>query len=417
MRRKVAILLSGSVMAQALPLLAAPLLSRLYSPESFGQFGLFIAVGGILAAVANLKYDHAVLLVRNTVAAHYVFCICVVSTAALALFFTVVLACLPVGWLGFAGVAMERSQMFWLPVGFMLAGLTQSLMSLSFRSQQFGGVAKVRVAQAITTTLASLSLGVLQPTGSSLIFSALAGQALGVLLLLQLQKQEKFALLRMRWSLLWRFFKRYRRFSIFTTPSDLINAFSANLPMLFVGSFFGLAAAGSYALAQRTLGLPLMLIGSAFSDAYRQSAANSFTTDGEYWGVTIHMFRTMCLIAIAPLLICLFFSSLIFTTLFGSEWVLAGEVVQVLALAYFARLVVSPLSYSYYLANRHSEDLVLQCLSFALTVAVFFYSKAAEFSLVQALALYAGLLFLVYSTYGLRSLHFARASKARQIMC
>jgi O-antigen/teichoic acid export membrane protein len=89
-------------------------------------------------------------------------------------------------------------------------------------------------------------------------------------MLLILRDRSQTFVTDLRWSLLVRFIKRYRRFPIFTAPSDLLNAFGSNLPLLFIGSIYGVATAGAYALAQRTLGMPLMLIGSAFSDAYRQ---------------------------------------------------------------------------------------------------------------------------------------------------
>ena len=41
--------LSGTVLAQALPIAVAPILTRIYSPENFGIFALFYAIVSILA--------------------------------------------------------------------------------------------------------------------------------------------------------------------------------------------------------------------------------------------------------------------------------------------------------------------------------------------------------------------------------
>lgn len=408
--RKVSILLSGSVAAQALPLLAAPLLARLYSPESFGQFGLFTAVASILAALANLKYDHAVLLAKNAVAAFHVFAICVVSSATLAGLLAVVLLSAPDAWFGSRWFAVERMHAAWLPVSFILAGLTQALISMLFRGEQFTTVAKVRVTQAIISTGLSLTLGFWMPTGTALIASTIAGQGVGVAILVLLRDRRQTFTTRLRWSLLARCSSRYMRFPVFTAPSDLLNGLGANLPMLFIGSIYGLSTAGAYALAQRTLGMPLMLIGSAFSDAYRQSAAKSLAEEGSFWRVSVKTLRTLGLIAILPTVLCVALAPWLFPLVFGVQWALTGEIVQMLALVYFFRLVVSPLSYNYYMANRHSEDLVLQCLSFAASVALFVYAQTIELPFGQVLSVYVGLLCTIYVVYGSRSMYFAKIS-------
>ncbi len=45
-------LLAGGVLAQALPLLLGPWLTRLYRPEEFGHYTVFAAVAANLAVVA-----------------------------------------------------------------------------------------------------------------------------------------------------------------------------------------------------------------------------------------------------------------------------------------------------------------------------------------------------------------------------
>ncbi len=408
--RKVSILLSGSVAAQLLPLLAAPLLARLYAPDSFGQFGMFTALSSILAALANLKYDHAVLLAKNAVTAFHLFAVCAVSTTVLAGLLGLVIFLAPEAWFDSRWFAVARTYAAWLPVSFILTGFTQALISILFRGEQFTTVAKVRVSQALMSTGSSLALGFWIPTGTALIASAIAGQCIGVAILVLLRDRRQLYVTRIRWSLLARCSARYRRFPVFTVASDLLNGLGSNLPMLFIGSTYGLAAGGAYALAQRTLGTPLMLIGSAFSDAYRQSASKCLSSHGSYWRVTVQTLRTLSLIAFVPAIVCFAWAPWLFPLVFGDQWTLTGEIIQILALVYFLRLVVSPLSYNYYLANRHSEDLVLQCLSITATVALFVYAQSSVLQFNNVLSAYAGVLCTMYVVYGTRSFYFAKIS-------
>ncbi len=58
-------LLVGGVMAQALPLLLGPLLTRLFSPAEFGLFHLFAAVAANAAVVACARFEFALPLAAD----------------------------------------------------------------------------------------------------------------------------------------------------------------------------------------------------------------------------------------------------------------------------------------------------------------------------------------------------------------
>ncbi|MEQ1579262.1 MAG: oligosaccharide flippase family protein [Steroidobacteraceae bacterium] len=407
---RIAVLLSGSVLAQVLPLLASPLLSRLYSPESFGQFGVYAALASILGALANLKYDHAVLLSKTASLAFHMFAVCLFATIALAVVLAAAILAIPHAWYHSRWLVIDQSFAFWLPVSLILTGLTQALLAMLFREQQYQVVAKVRVIQASVGTGLSLLAGMWMPSGALLIASTILAQGAGAALLVILRDKQRRFVAKLRWRVLYYCIARYRRFPMFTASADLVNAFTANVPMLFIGSIYGLQLAGAYAFAQRTLGSPLMLISSAFSDVYRQAAAASFSRTGDYRAEALKTFRTLLAVAVVPATVCVLAAPWVFRVLFGSDWIVAGDVAQVLALAYFSRLVFSPITFNYYLANRHREDLVLQCLNLSLTLALFFAAKSSDMAFMHVMSLYSMLLFLVYVVYGLRSLEFSRRS-------
>jgi O-antigen/teichoic acid export membrane protein len=406
--RKVAILLSGSVVAQALPILAAPLLTRLYTPDSFGEFGVFTAAATILASLANMKYEHALLLVKRQATALHLLVICLLSSMAFALLLTLLVFATPSAIWSALGFGHDSTVFAYLPVSFMLAAVMQSLSAMFFRHEQFSLVAKARVIQAVITTFLSLALGAWMPVGGVLVASTLVGQCVGVAALVVLRQRIGPVPIRRR--LLLACASRFRRFPMFTAPSDLLNALGANIPVLFIGSIYGAAAAGAYAMAQRILGAPLMLIGSAFSDAYRQSAAKSVSSDGTYWEVALRTIRILGVIALVPAIICLVYARDLFPWIFGQKWALSGALVQVLGVVYFLRFVVSPLSYNYYLAQRHSEDLMLQCASFASTICIFLLAQSHGVGLMSVLLTYTAIYSSVYLIYGARSMYFARMS-------
>ncbi|MGD8894316.1 MAG: oligosaccharide flippase family protein, partial [Desulfobacterales bacterium] len=63
--KSVAILASGTALAQAIPILASPVLTRLYTPENFGVLALFMAIVSSISPAVCGKYEVAMVLPRS----------------------------------------------------------------------------------------------------------------------------------------------------------------------------------------------------------------------------------------------------------------------------------------------------------------------------------------------------------------
>lgn len=60
--RNVVTLLTGTTVAQAIPVMISPILTRIYTPEDFGVLALFIAITSIFGSIANARYELAIVL-------------------------------------------------------------------------------------------------------------------------------------------------------------------------------------------------------------------------------------------------------------------------------------------------------------------------------------------------------------------
>ncbi len=58
--RNVAVLLGGAAVGQVLLLLASPVVSRIYTPEDFGAFGVYLSLVAFFAAIASLRLELAI---------------------------------------------------------------------------------------------------------------------------------------------------------------------------------------------------------------------------------------------------------------------------------------------------------------------------------------------------------------------
>ena len=55
--KSVSVLMTGTVLAQALTYLITPVLTRIYSTEEMGELGVYLRIVGFVAALATLRYE------------------------------------------------------------------------------------------------------------------------------------------------------------------------------------------------------------------------------------------------------------------------------------------------------------------------------------------------------------------------
>ena len=58
-------LMTGTTLAQAIPIAISPILTRIYAPEDFGVFALYAAVASVMSIAATGRYELAIMLPRK----------------------------------------------------------------------------------------------------------------------------------------------------------------------------------------------------------------------------------------------------------------------------------------------------------------------------------------------------------------
>ena len=58
--RNISTVSGATTIAQAIPVIAIPILARIYTPEDYGFLALFVSITGLVATFANLKYSQAI---------------------------------------------------------------------------------------------------------------------------------------------------------------------------------------------------------------------------------------------------------------------------------------------------------------------------------------------------------------------
>ena len=77
--------MTGTTIAQAIPIAISPILTRIYTPEDFGLLALFVAITSIFASIANARYELAIMLPKKDEDAINIFALGFIVTTSLSL--------------------------------------------------------------------------------------------------------------------------------------------------------------------------------------------------------------------------------------------------------------------------------------------------------------------------------------------
>jgi len=339
-------LVSGTVIAQALGLLAAPIYTRMYAPEAFGVAALFASVVAILGVFATMRYEQAIMLPASNEEAASLLGVSIGISVLVSISIVPLLILFGGTFLDLLN-APELRPYFWLmPVAVFISGSAISLTYWNARKKNFGRLSFSRVAGALVTVGSTVGAGYAgYGTGSSMIVARWMGQAVstGILSGQILRKDRRYFRKVIQLSVMWHGIKRYRKFPLYTTWATLLNTASWQLPVLLLSSFFSTDVVGFYSFGFRLIQFPMSMIGRSISQVFFQRASDA-RIDGTLTALVEATFRRLVMFGMFPLLLLTFIGKDLFEVIFGANWVEAGTYVQILAPWAFIWFISSPLS-------------------------------------------------------------------------
>jgi O-antigen/teichoic acid export membrane protein len=370
--RSVSILAGGTATSQALAVLCAPFLTRIYSTQDFGNYQVYFSLLSFAIVVACLRYELAVMLPESETVASNLLAVAFASTLAT----SIVIAALSVGahytTHSLGKIDALRSYIWIFPLTTFAAGIYQALSYWAFRGQSFVSVSRTKIVQIATQIMVQLGLGGLLKFGlSGLLFGDAGGRIVGsVSLMRDTGRRERFDWRLITPRAMWDAAVRYRNFPFISSPAALLSTAGASLPMLLMAQLYGVQVLGWLALADRVMGAPSVLIGQAVSQVYMTEAASLARTDPHglrtLFRITI---RKLVLLPALPCLIVLLFGPSLFALIFGEPWREAGNYARLLVVMHYVVFVAWPFTPTLTVLEHQGQQLTLDILRLALTCA------------------------------------------------
>jgi len=398
--------MTGTSIAQLIPILLIPVLSRIYTPEEFGVYAVFLSLYVVLTSFATGRYEYAILLPKREDHAKDVFRLSVSVACMVSLIVLVLMVFLNEWIAGIFNVPEISVWLYLLPACVLLFGLFMSLSYYLNRLQKYGAIAAGKATQASGMGFSQVGFGLIPMGFSGLILGKVAGEFFGAFVLWfqkkKISEAEKYGISPGR---LLFFAKKYRDFPVYNAPHSLFNNISSNIPIFLFVRYFGESLTGLYSMAVKATHMPVQIIANSFGQVFSRKISEYYRE-----GQDIHDFfkktvLSLALFAVIPFGLIAVFGPEIFTFILGPEWEMTGVIVRYITPWIYLAFIVGPLAFIPMMLNRQRKAMIIEIIYMLLRLAgILFGIYSSDFILAVQLFTATGVIVMLYQIWWINGL-------------
>jgi len=355
--RNVLTLMTGTTIAQAIPIAISPILTRIYTPEDFGVFAFFISIVAIFGSISSARYEQAILLPISEEDSFHIFALGFLLITFLSLFLLLLVfvfeSCI---------VNIFQNQelaffMYFVPITVFVVGLFNLLNYFNNRKREYSDMAKASVLKAVVLALTQVSIGFIKEGAHGLITGQILSQAAAnVKLAKNIFRNKKFLeifnLKKMK-----RVAVEHRRFPKFQVPHVLLSTTSSNLPVYIFTSFFSTTITGFYSLAIRIVLTPMMIIAGSSAKVYNERLSKRYENKEDTYSFSVEFLKNLSFKILPFIVLIAVFSPELFAFIFGEAWREAGTFTRILSPWLFLNVMVASIAFIPSLVGKQKKAL------------------------------------------------------------
>ncbi len=391
-------LMTGASVAQAIPIVISPILTRIYAPADFGVFALFLAIVGFFSVMASLRYEQAILVPRDDEDAINIFALgLTINIVIFILLFLIV----SVFHGEIANLFGNKEIGIWLwfaPLTIFFTGLFNLLTYWNNRKKHYSNITKATIIKSIILALSQVAIGTIKNGAAGLVGGQILSSIFSNMRLAKALLNNKKLLKAISKESMKREAKKYIDFPKFQAPHAMLGNLSSNLPTFIFSAVFGMGVVGFYSLATRIVFAPLGILSNASAKVYSQKVSELYNNNEDAHSFTMLFLKSLVKKIILPLLLVVIFVPTIFGFVFGGEWREAGVYTQILFPWIALNLLGGTIAFIPSLVNRQKKAFVVSILQIvSLFVAIMIGVQYESIYVALILFCIANSLVLIYN--------------------
>ncbi len=337
--------MTGTTIAQAIPIAISPILTRLYSPQDFGVFALFLAIVGFFSVVSSARYEQAILLPKEDEDAINIFALGFLINIFISIFLFLVVAIFHEEITNLFNNKEIETWLWFAPLTIFFIGLFNLLTYWNNRKKHYANITKATIIKSIILALSQIAIGAIKSGAAGLVGGQILSSIFSNMRLAKALLNNKKLLKEISNKSIMNQAKKYIDFPKFQAPHAMLNNLSSNLPTFLFSAFFSIGIVGFYSLATRIVFAPLGILSNASAKVYNQRVSELYNNHEDAYGFTVRFLKSLAKKIILPLVVIGLFAPMIFAFVFGEGWREAGVYTQILIPWMTLNLLISTISF------------------------------------------------------------------------
>jgi len=359
----------GTAIAQGIPLIFSPILTRIFTPEEFGLFAIVSSIAAIISVISTGKYETVIVVADSKDDAANL----AVLSATISLFFAVLVT---IVFFFFSDVilAMLRQPKlkYWIfvsPLSALFYSVYLVYNEWCIRGSAFFRLSLNKITNSGSISLSNLFFGLTKILNGGLIFGELSGRFVtAISCIYNASKRDADTFRQVTWRRGLILAKKFKECPTFVLPGQLLNMLGGQTPLWMLSYFFSSREVGYFSVARMALAVPVSMITVALRDVFKKRANEEYKLKNNCLTIYKRMARTLFFISVFIFGILFFILPAVFSFVFGTEWKEAGEFARIFCPMVMINFVSESFTGMFYITKKLKKVLLWQILYFSFVV-------------------------------------------------
>jgi O-antigen/teichoic acid export membrane protein len=379
------ILVSGTALAQLIPILLQPFLRRQFEPDVFGAYAVYLSLLGIFVVITSFKYELAIVLPHKDKTAANIFFLALF----LNIIFNSILLLIIITWkfefLHFLNLPPRYSfYLYMIPLGTFFFSTYQNINYWLIRKKAFLSISINKTIRRSIEGIGQTSFAFIK-NPSGLIFGDLIGHIANISYGTFKAIKNGLSFNYLSWNKIKYISAKYSEFPKYNVIPSVMSAASYLLPTIFINKFFSSEYTGFFDLSKLVLSIPLALIATSISNVLLQRISEKFKSNESFIKELIPIIILILFICIIEIGTITLFGKELFNFVFGKKSSFSGEISKILVWSYAFNFFIASFS-SLFISMKKIKLLSIWQVFYFISILLLYFFK--EYSFTQFLNLY-----------------------------
>jgi O-antigen/teichoic acid export membrane protein len=379
--------------------LLQPILKRIFEPEDFGVFDVYLKILGILFVIYAMKYDMGVVLPKNRVKALGLLVLSIIFSVFFTAISILIVFVFENSLIELLGIQAKYSfVLYLLPFSTLFFSLYNTFNYLLIRDKRFVSSAMNKLSRRGVEGGIQIGMGL---NGGIKMYGLFVGDIIGnfayfISAYYQSFRGFKFEKRLFNYQFLKSLAKEYSDLPKYNIIPELLNAgFFAALSFLVL-SKFDVRELGFMELTQRILAIPSAFVAYSVGQVLLQRLTEMVNNKQKISEEVHNILYLLLGLTVPFVLITLLFAESIFSFVFGELWIVSGTYAKYLVLFYAIAFLVSPLSQVLISLQEFKINAMWKIGRFVVVLPLFFIELGEIKTYLLSYAILGGVSYIAY---------------------